>query len=368
MKGLMISSDFRGKILDGGMAINKRNYMILNKCCEELDLFVIKKKNTFYKKTQLLYEIFTAKNFYGIGLKDIEDIINSIKRNKYDFCFISSSLAGILAYYIKKNVPQIKVVVFFHNLEYKYFIQMRKIFSYKFPYRYLLGVLAKKNEKLSIIYADKIISLNKRDAIEIKNLYGRDIDFVLPTTFDDKYKNDVNLSCNIKSNTKKILLFVGSDFYANFHGINWFIENVLGSLNNIILYVVGKGTETWREKFKNINNLNIVGSVDDLGKYYALADALVLPIFLGSGMKTKTAEALMYGKYIFGTKEAFEGYDIDFGKIGGLCCNKDDFIEKINNHFKVINNDYNEYSRKIFLEKYDTKKWIGIMKNFLNEN
>lgn len=40
----MISSDFRGKILDGGMAINKRNYMILNKCCEELDLFVIKKE------------------------------------------------------------------------------------------------------------------------------------------------------------------------------------------------------------------------------------------------------------------------------------------------------------------------------------
>ena len=54
MKGLMISSDFRGKILDGGMAINKRNYMILNKCCEELDLFVIKKKNTFYKKNSII--------------------------------------------------------------------------------------------------------------------------------------------------------------------------------------------------------------------------------------------------------------------------------------------------------------------------
>lgn len=367
MKGLMISSDFRGKILDGGMAINKRNYMILNKCCEELDLFVIKKKNTFYKKTQLLYEIFTAKNFYGIGLKDIENIINSIKRNKYDFCFISSSLVGILAYYIKKYVPQIKVVVFFHNLEYKYFIQMRKIFSYKFPYRYLLGILAKKNEKLSIKYADKIISLNKRDAKEIEKFYKRRVDLIFPTTFEDMYINKCKENINMK-NSNKVLLFVGSNFYANFHGINWFIENVLDNLNNIILYVVGKGTETWREKFKNINNLNIIGSVDDLGKYYALADAVVSPIFLGSGMKTKTAEALMYGKYIFGTKEAFEGYDVDFSKIGGVCNNKEDFVKKINNHFKMINNNYNEYSRNIFLEKYDTKKWIGIMKKFLNEN
>jgi len=35
---------------------------------------------------------------------------------------------------------------------------------------------------------------------------------------------------------------------------------------------------------------------------------VILPIISGSGMKTKTAEALMYGKSIIGIKEAFEGY------------------------------------------------------------
>lgn len=38
---------------------------------------------------------------------------------------------------------------------------------------------------------------------------------------------------------------------------------------------------------------------------------MVMPIFSGSGMKVKTAEALMYGKFLIGTKEAFEGYEID---------------------------------------------------------
>ena len=72
-------------------------------------------------------------------------------------------------------------------------------------------------------------------------------------------------------------------------------------------------------------------------------------------------------QYIFGTKEAFEGYDVDFSKIGGMCNNKEDFIKKINNHFKMTNNNYNEYSRNIFLEKYDTNKWITIMEKFLNK-
>lgn len=44
MKGLMISSNFNDKVLDGGMIINKRNYMVLNKCCNNLDLFIVKKK------------------------------------------------------------------------------------------------------------------------------------------------------------------------------------------------------------------------------------------------------------------------------------------------------------------------------------
>ena len=43
MKGLMISSDFNDKILNGEMAINKRNYMVLNKCYKNLDLFIVKK-------------------------------------------------------------------------------------------------------------------------------------------------------------------------------------------------------------------------------------------------------------------------------------------------------------------------------------
>ena len=44
----------------------------------------------------------------------------------------------------------------------------------------------------------------------------------------------------------------------------------------------------------------------------------------GSGMKVKTCEALMYGKNILGTDEAFEGYELDTARVGGRCNNAED--------------------------------------------
>lgn len=367
MNGLLITSDFDNKILDGGQYVNKRNYEVLSKCCENLDVIKTNKisNNSLKRKINTFLEIIICGSFYGESIFMKRKIVNLLKTGKYDFCFISQSLGGNLAYYIKKRIKNIKVIVFFHNVEYDFYKQLAETSS---KYKYLLALNAKKNEKYAIKYADNIIALNIRDAKKIFNMYGREVDFIFPTTFKDLCEN-IKLDRIIYKNDEKnikTLLFVGSDFYANFQGIEWFIKNVLPYLDKTVLNIVGKGTEKWRDSFKDIRNLNILGSVESLEDYYLRADAIVLPIFLGSGMKTKTAEALMYGKYIFGTKEAFEGYDIDYDKIGCLCNNREDFIEKINNHFKVVTNIYNEYSRKIFLEKYDTNKWVTIMNYFLN--
>ena len=65
-------------------------------------------------------------------------------------------------------------------------------------------------------------------------------------------------------------------------------------------------------------------------------------------MKTKIAEALMYGKTIVGTKEAFEGYIKDNRAM--IECNTDEeFIFSLN----TINNvGFNNISREIFINNY----------------
>ena len=353
MQGLLITTYFSGNILDGGEVINRRNYEVLKKCCNTLDVIYVddKKKMTYLnRKIKTLFEIIFFCSFYGISFQIKKEIKRKLKENQYDFCWISSSRGG-------------SVVVFFHNVEYDYFYQLARTTYF---YKYILAFIARINEKKAIKYSDKIIALNKRDKKQIEELYKRTVDLIFPTTFDDLYKKDNNINNIIeKNNKKKILLFVGSDFFANLHGIEWFIKNVLPFLNNVILYIVGKNTEKWKNEISVKDNIKIIGSVSSLEKYYQLADAVISPIFLGSGMKTKTAEALMYGKYIFATKEAFEGYDIDYSKVGGLCNTSQEFINVINSKLPKINKIYNEYSRKIFLEKYSTEEWISRIYKFL---
>lgn len=366
MKGLLITTKFSGNILDGGEVINKRNYEVLKKSCDKLDVVYVndkKKLININRKIETLFEILFFCSFYGISFKIKEKIRNLLKKNNYDFCWISSSIGGILAKFIKKISPKIKVIVFFHNVEFDYFYQLKKTSS---SYKYILALIAKKNEKIAIKYADKIVALNKRDSKRICELYGRNVDLIFPTTFNDLYRKNNNI-IKRKDEEKKNLLFVGSNFFANLHGIRWFVRNVLPFLDNVVLYIVGKNTEEWKSEFSNIDNIKIIGSVPSLEIYYKLADVVVLPIFLGSGMKTKTAEALMYGKYIFATKEAFEGYDIDFFKVGSLCNTREDFINAINYKMLTFPTKYNVYSRNVFEKKYSTESWIKRIFLFLNE-
>ncbi|HSF13623.1 MAG TPA: glycosyltransferase, partial [Erythrobacter sp.] len=61
------------------------------------------------------------------------------------------------------------------------------------------------------------------------------------------------------------------------------------------------------------------GAVDDLSPWYAGAALVIAPILSGSGMKTKVAEALMHGKRVAGTSEAFVGYGAEVLAANHLC-------------------------------------------------
>ena len=110
----------------------------------------------------------------------------------------------------------------------------------------------------------------------------------------------------------------------------------------------------------------IIGEVDDLTEYYMSASAVVCPIFLGDGMKTKTAEAMMYGKTIFASSEALEGYEVDNVKNIYKCNTENEFIDRINEYFiKGEGKLFNKNIREKFISKYefDSKynefyKWV----------
>lgn len=360
MNCLYIGTPFERKIKSGADVINKRNATFLYTYYDQLDYFFTEDPLKRTSKLTTLKNILFYDNFVGLTKDDIIKLCASIHKKNYDMCYIANSNLGFLSKLLKHYFPKMMICTFFHNVEFNYFKQLA---SGKNFYKLPLTICAKKNEEFATQYSDRVIALNRRDAQEIYRVYGKSVDFILPTSFPDcaeKIEYDFSSRTSVPSK----LLFVGSDFFANEDGIRWFIHNVLPRINAEV-FIVGRGTERWQSIFSMNKNVHVLGSVDSLTSYYQMADAVIMPIFLGSGMKTKTAEALMYGKNIYATSEALEGYKVDINKFGAECNTADEFVNAIQNDLpnRTI---CNKFSRKIFLDNYSNNVWYQKFKVFLD--
>jgi glycosyltransferase involved in cell wall biosynthesis len=172
-------------------------------------------------------------------------------------------------------------------------------------------------ERQAVRHSHGIICLNERDSALLKRLYGRAATDIHPMcVVAPPLTPDEGTSLPLRA--EPFGLFVGGAFYANLEGIRWFARNVAPRLACRI-YVVGKGFEQHRDELAAYPNIEVVGTVEALHPWYARCSFVVAPIFDGSGMKTKVAEALMHGRPVIGTAEAFAGYESVAAAAGVLC-------------------------------------------------
>jgi hypothetical protein len=346
MKLLFISSRDVNIKSHGGYQCTNRNYLSF---CEllgfenvnVLNLNSEEKNSIFHKLSRKINILF---GFYpGLTQKKINEIIKI--STKYESIFIDSSSYGVISFYLKKNNYKGQIICFFHNVEYKIQLQKAKIK----PFGFLMIMLVYLNEKKACTYSDKIIALNKRDSDGLRRTYGASNIIIIPISLFDTLKIHVDKI----TSTPPTFLFIGNYWYANIHGLEWFVQNVLDNVD-IKLQIVGTGMDILRKKFSH-PKIEFLGYIPDLSSVLINADYFISPIFLGSGMKVKTCEALMFGKNIIGTKEAFEGYEIDPLKVGAICNNKKEFIHAIENCCSEQRDIFNKYSRQYFLDKYSFK-------------
>ena len=307
------------KIQTGGDAVNIRNIKILKEIFNnKFRLINISYDSRIYTFINLLLGYMN-----GLSLFKVIKIINDIPKEKDSNIFLSSSKLGKLAYFLKLKNKNFKVWIFFHNIEKQYCEEEYRV--NKTLKNWLISKVTSYNEKLACKYGDFFIVLNQRDEQLLQKYYSHKAHIILPTTFEDKYEEKRERKI-IKDTYKFNLLFVGSAFFANIEGMNWFITNVFPYLSSCCLTIVGNNMD---KHFKSTENIKVYGYVDDLSLFYYNCDVVISPIFSGGGMKTKTAEALMYGCPIIGTKETFEGYDFLFEKVGACCNNDYDMIKAI---------------------------------------
>lgn len=278
-----------------------------------------------------------------------KSIAKRIRQDGIEIVFLCSSSYGLLAKYIKIAFPDVVIVTFFHNMERLYARDYLSLGKPKSWYFYLYSALG---EKRAVVFSDFVLNINQRDAECMEKIYGRKSDGILPFSLknvcDSAYIERRN--AHKKNLCKYRALFVGSAFFGNTQGLDWFIESVLPQLP-ITLVLVGTGMDTI---YRNSEKIEVHGFVDDLRAYYEETDFVILPIISGSGMKTKTAEALMYGKVIVGSDEAFCGYEIE-GVQGLFCCNTvSEYKDAIEVIYRESFFDFNKNIYDFFAENYST--------------
>lgn len=362
-KVMMVSAqNFLYKSDSGGSQASRRNYELLmrifnkenmlvlqmvDEICEDISGVHVKQiliKNTFIHK--YLTMLFLRNRYSKRNERDIQKYINE---EKPDIVFFDGTAFG----YIAKMFSQATLkIAFYHNIEKHYAIQRKN------PMRIIQFFSTWMNERYITKCADIRICLNQRDDRLLYKSYHVHSDYLLPITFDDIGEESINKEVN----EKNILLFVGSYFTPNIRGIKWFCKYVMPRVNQQLL-IVGKGMEHLKGKLEG-PKVKVIGGVNSLQNYYNIASAVVMPIFIGDGMKVKTAEAFMYGKTVFATNEALEGYDVKGIEGIHICNTAEEFINSLNNEHRY---GFRQEVRDAFLDRYCTKAWESVFSDYLAE-
>lgn len=342
---MLVSSMLDKQSFGGRELLSKINYKILkNIFGDGLIIF-----NFESKKVNSLKEYLDAArgNIDGINFERIEECINLIRQTGVHRVFVDGSNMGGFTSKVKTKLPQIEVITFFHNVEARFFwgsLCSRQTL-------HALGVFLANTiaERKSVIFSDKIICLSDRDSKLLKKLYGRSANHITPMALEDQCH-----SCYLDQPDKiphNFAIFVGGTFYANVAGIKWFLHKVISRLD-IHLYIIGRGFEELREQLEVSGKVTVVGTVDSLDEWYFKSQFVIAPIFDGSGMKTKVAEALMHGKKIIGTPEAFSGYEDIVEKAGWKCKTPEEFIQAITEAKVLITKSFDHNLRELYEKNY----------------
>ena len=334
----------------GGSMGNRRNYTVLQEYFGTANLISYGVTPQKYTALRKVYSELKYKNIFNIENSQKANIIELITLTKVDIVWLDSSNLGFLAKLIRDFNKKIKILTFFHNVEFKFMLDQLKLTQNpKFLYRIFLAYY---NEKIACKYSDKILCYNKRDAKKILQKYGRYPDVLIPISLKDDFASNIVY----KQSADMTALFLGSNFPPNIAGIKWFVKNVL-PCTSLKLIIAGSGMEVLKQDFQNIDKVKVIGFVENLQELYASVSFLVMPIFSGSGMKVKTAEALKYGKFIFASSEAIEGYEVTQNEVC-ICDDAKSYIDNIELKGPLIDS-FNLSSRKLFLTHYSynvTKK------------
>lgn len=283
----------------------------------------------------------------GVSTAAIDAVLGKIDALDIGQLFVDGSNLGEVTAAVKRRAPRVRVYTFFHNVESLFFWGSFK--QARTVHALAVAAVNYLAERQSVRHSDELICLSERDSRMLQRLYGRAATYVSPMALRDRLPET---GVRTPDRPDQVFaLFVGGVFYANLAGIAWFVDQVAPRID-IQVRIVGKGFEAHKAELERAGKVKVVGAVEDLAGWYADASFVIAPIFDGSGMKTKVAEALMFGKKVIGTPEAFSGYEDVAERAGTICATAEEFVDAIEQAAAMPLKPFDPELRSIYEEKY----------------
>jgi len=218
------------------------------------------------------------------------------------------------------NVPDgltTPATLFQHNVEAMIWKRHYEVQSNPVKKAYLYGQWQKMRrfEREMCRRFDSVIAVSADDREQMKNEYGAEAVFDVPTGVDTEFFRP---SGDVKP-APHSLVFTGSmDWLPNDDAIRYFMREIMPLIKNkvpdVTLTVVGRNpAPALVDLSKEDKSLIITGRVDDVRPYMENAAAYIVPLRIGGGTRLKIYEAMAMEKALISTTVGAEGLPLTNG-------------------------------------------------------
>ena len=292
--------------------------------------------------------------YLDLSIKPLPALIHVLKNKSYHISrFISADFEKVLSRILKEErfdiiqfetlfttpyIPLIRrlsdarLVLRAHNIEHLIWKRIAKGTGNPLKKWYLnhLSRTLRKYEQSVLEKLDGLVAITGKDAGYFKQIQPE-----LPV-IDIPFGMDVD---NVPSSepippTLGLKLFhLGSmNWMPNQEGIKWFLDEVWPGLHarhpELTFSLAGRGMPQWLTALK-MPGVIVDGEVPDAKAYMNDHDAMIVPLFSGSGIRIKIIEGMLAGKTIITTQVGAEGINYTPGKNLLLARDVDEFIQTV---------------------------------------
>lgn len=339
---------------------NVHYVLIPNSCNQKRPLFT--KIRDRIKSGVHTHRFFAPANQFF--LDGFDPIKNEIKKHLFD-AFICENLEMLMLFnrLLKKN--RIPVVYEAHNVDSDLWLQMHLKTDNKKYLEYSKTALSA--EKILSKITDLVVTVTQDDKIRLSKLNSPN--YVNIEVVESGVDTDLKYPMSKKSDEILKILFCGSlEYEPNYEGLVWFYNDIFPLLRKsglpFKITIIGKLENYDRYSFlKGSKEIDFIGTVESVNKYYHEADVSIVPLLSGSGIRLKITESLSFGVPVLSTRLGAEGIRKNDAIL--LADTPEEFVNALINLYKLGDEKIllGSDGRELVLKYYD---WKSLMSKFNN--